>query len=92
MVAKSNQRLEIRLSEAHKALIQRAADLEGSSLAEFVRRSAETRARETIREHAVLTLTPSDSRMFVEALLAADGPNDALREAYAAYQAFIGEE
>lgn len=92
MAAKSNQRLEIRLSDEHKGLIRRAADLEGSSLAEFVRRSAETRARETIREHEVLTLSPRDSRIFVEALLAADGPNDALREAYAAYRAFIGEE
>jgi uncharacterized protein (DUF1778 family) len=91
MTFKPDKRLTIRLSGAQRALFRRAADLEGCSLAEFIRRSAETRARETVRARGALTLSPRDSRMFVEALFGPDGPNDALREAYAAYRAFIGE-
>ncbi|HEU0113948.1 MAG TPA: DUF1778 domain-containing protein [Thermomicrobiales bacterium] len=89
MSSKIDKRLTIRLSETQYALLRRAADHEGCSLASFVRRSATTRAQETMREREVLTLSPRDSRQFVEALLASDGPNDALRDAHAAYRAFI---
>jgi uncharacterized protein (DUF1778 family) len=92
MTSKSDKRLTIRLNDAQFASIQRAADLEGCSPEDFVRRSAIARVRETIRKREALTLSPRDSRMFVEALLAPDGPNDALREAYAAYRVFIGEQ
>jgi uncharacterized protein (DUF1778 family) len=92
MTSESDQRLAIRLNDAQFAQIRRAADLEGCSPEDFVRRSAIARADETLRTPPVLTLSPRDSRMFVEALLSLDGPNDALRDAYAAYRAFIGEK
>ena len=74
-------RLEARLPSDAKAVIQRAADISGRSISDFVVSSALEAAKETIREHEVIVLSARDSMMFVEALLNAKGPNEALREA-----------
>jgi len=46
----SKARLPIRLSEAQRGLLERAAELEGLSVTEFVRGAALTAARELLRE------------------------------------------
>ena len=47
-------RFEARLSPVQKGLLQRAADLSGRTLSEFVLKSAEDAAERLVREHAVI--------------------------------------
>jgi uncharacterized protein (DUF1778 family) len=44
-------RVPLRMTEDQKALLQRAATIEGTSLSDFVTRNAEDAARRTMREH-----------------------------------------
>jgi uncharacterized protein (DUF1778 family) len=76
-----HQRLEARITPEQKELLQRAAALEGTSLTDFVVRSAQRAAEQSIRDHAVLALTAHESQLFVEALLIPPAPNGALRAA-----------
>jgi uncharacterized protein (DUF1778 family) len=83
-------RLEARLTDEQKALFQRAADLTGRSLTEFVVVSAQEVAARTVREHAVLTLSGHDRQVFVEALLRPARPNKRLRQAARRYKSITG--
>ena len=83
-------RLEARITENQKALLQRAADLTGRSLTEFVVSSAQEAALRAVRQREVLTLTPEDSKAFVEALLNPPAPGPRLREAARRYRALTG--
>ena len=92
-LSKSNskpQRLEARLSSDAKAIIQRAADISGRSVSDFVVSSALEPAEETIRNHEVIVLSARDSIMFVEALLNPKGPNEALRRAARRHREMFG--
>lgn len=79
-------RLAARISEEQKVLLQRAADLQGRSLSDFVIESAQRAAEAVIRELEIITLSVEDSRAFAEAMLNPPAPNDRLREAFARYQ------
>ena len=80
------ERLEARITPEQKELLQQAAALEGTSLTEFVVRSAQRAAEQAIRDHAVIALTARESQMFVEALLEPAAPNAALRAAAEQYR------
>ncbi len=84
------QRLEARLSADAKAVIQRAADIRGRSLSEFVVSSALEAAEETIREHEVIVLSARDSIALVEALLNPKGPSEALLAAARRHRELLG--
>src|SRR3712207_2227063 len=81
-------RIDVRLSDERKALLQHAADLEGRTLSDFILSTAQERAERTIREHEVLTLSVRDSHAFVEALLNPPAPSDRLRLAAQRYREF----
>jgi uncharacterized protein (DUF1778 family) len=85
--ARRKERIEARLQPEKKARIQRAADLEGVSLSDFVVSKAYAAAEEVIRAHEVLELTERDSVRFVEALLNPPEPNEHLRAAFDHYRA-----
>jgi len=85
------ERLEARISPEQKALMQRAANLEGDTLTHFVVSSALHASEERIRQHTVLVLTPLESRQFVEALLDPPAPNAALRAAAVHYEQVMAE-
>jgi uncharacterized protein (DUF1778 family) len=84
------ERIEARLSSEAKAVIQRAADISGRSVSDFVVTSALEAAKETIREHEVIVLSVRDSKTFVEALLNPKGPNEALRRAFRQHRELFG--
>lgn len=63
------ERLEARLTAEQKGLLQRAAELEGTTLTDFVIRSAQEQARRILEEHGRIQLGLEDSRAFVESLL-----------------------
>ena len=85
------ERLEARITADQKALLQRAAALEGRSITDFAVSSAQAAAEETIRRHEVITLTARDSAAFVEAVMNPPAPNERLRDAARRHQALVGE-
>lgn len=84
------ERLETRVSAEERALLQRAADLEDRSLAEFVRSSVHDAAVETIRRYEAMTLSARESAAFVEALMHPPAPGERLRAAAQAHRDLIG--
>lgn len=72
-------RLEARISSETKALLQKAADLEGRTLTDFVVASVQREAYRVIEQHQRLELSIEDSQAFAEALLNPPEPNHALK-------------
>jgi len=80
------ERLEARISLVQKELLQRAAELEGRSLTDFVVSSAQAMAKRIIHEHEILLLSAKDREVFLNALLNPPAPNEKLRRAAHRYQ------
>jgi uncharacterized protein (DUF1778 family) len=83
---KSMARLEARISPEIKALLQKAADLEGRTLTDFVVASVQAEAYRVIEQHQLLKLSIEDSEAFVDALLNPPKPNDAMKAAAKRYK------
>jgi len=79
--AKKMERLEVRTTPQQKQLIERAANLRGTSTTNFVLMATQQAAIETIKESETLTLRGEASKVFVDALLNPPAPNAALRAA-----------
>lgn len=62
------ERFAARLTSVQKDLFQRAAELSGRSLTEFVLNAAQTVAEETIRDYQVLELTAREAEAFLAAI------------------------
>jgi uncharacterized protein (DUF1778 family) len=78
-------RLEARISRDQKLLFQRAAQLQGRTLTDFVISSAHEAAVRTVEEMQIIRLSATDSRAFAEALLNPRKPNERLRAAARRY-------
>jgi uncharacterized protein (DUF1778 family) len=83
-------RFDARLNEEQKVLIQKAADLEGRTMTDFVRHSAEAAAERTIQERAMLILSARQTEAFVDAILTPAEPGAVLRAAARHYKNTIG--
>lgn len=83
-------RFDARLNEEQKVLIQKAADLEGRTMTDFVLHSAETAAQRTIEERAMLILSARETEAFVDAILRPAEPGPVLRAAARHYRNTIG--
>jgi uncharacterized protein (DUF1778 family) len=79
------ERLEARLSQQQKALFQRAADLQGRTLTDFIVSSAREAAVRTIDEVRTIRLNAEESRAFAKALLRPRLPSARLRAAARRY-------
>jgi uncharacterized protein (DUF1778 family) len=79
-------RLEARISKTQKSLIERAAELRGQSVTDFVRDSLQQAAMRTVEEHNVIKLTLDQQQRFVESLLNPPAPNAALKAAAARHK------
>ena len=75
-------RLEARIHPELRALIQRAADLEGRKLTDFVTAALQAAAQRTIAESQVLRLAAADQLRFAQALIAPPAPTSALKRAF----------
>ena len=62
-------RLEARITVEQKQYLERAAELQGRTLTEFVVSSAQEAARAAISEHELMSLTARDTKAFINALL-----------------------
>lgn len=83
-------RFDARLNEELKVLIQKAADLEGRTMTDFVLHSAEAAAERTLEERAMLILSARETEAFVDAVLHPAHPGPALRAAARHYKNTIG--
>ena len=83
-------RIEARISVEAKALIQRAVDIEGTTLTDFISKSAQAAAQNVIETNQTLKLGIEDSKAFVEAILNPAEPNEALKKAAARYKKEFG--
>ena len=83
-------RLEARMSETQKHLLQRAATLSGRTLSEFVVASALDAARRVLAEHESIRLSREEQLAFVQALLNPPEPNARLKRAAKAYRQRTG--
>ncbi|MCL1494081.1 MAG: DUF1778 domain-containing protein [Pseudanabaena sp. Salubria-1] len=79
--AKTMARLEARISPEIKVLWQKAAELEGRSLTDFVIAAVQVAADAVIAKHQILKLDLEDSQAFVDILLNPPAPNNALKSA-----------
>ena len=84
--------LETFVSPEIKALWQKAADLEGRTLTDFVIASVQEAACNVISQHQSLKLNLEDSEAFVDSLLNPPEPNDALKAAALRYQQIMGDD
>jgi uncharacterized protein (DUF1778 family) len=64
-----SQRLMARISADQKRLLQRAADIRGQTLTEFVVSAAQDAATRAIVDQEVIELSLRDSRAFAEGML-----------------------
>lgn len=83
-------RLEARVSMTQKSLLQRAAQLSGRTLSEFVVVSAQEAATKVILEHDSLRLSKVEQTAFVRALLDPPAPSARLRQAAQTYRKQLG--
>lgn len=80
-----NDRINLRLKNSAKSLIERAAGFEGKTVSHFILTSALERAEKTIHEYEMITLNAKNSRAFFNALAAPAKFNRRLTEALEEY-------
>jgi uncharacterized protein (DUF1778 family) len=85
MAAPQQARIEARVSPKQKRLFERAAEIEGVTLTDFVISSMQRAATLAVQEHTMIELSERNQRAFVKALMNPPEPNQALREAAKAY-------
>jgi uncharacterized protein (DUF1778 family) len=65
---RKDETIQIRASHETKALLQRAADLRGQKLSEFVLSVAQTEAQDAILDQRLFILSPEDHDKFLKML------------------------
>lgn len=80
------ERIAVRLPSDAKRTLERAAEITGRSLTDFVVDNALTAARKAIEESEQMHLTGEDREMFLAALANPSEPNEALKAAAARYR------
>ncbi|MEQ1854288.1 MAG: DUF1778 domain-containing protein [Chthoniobacteraceae bacterium] len=90
--SRRSDRLVARVTPEDKALLERAAGLEGCSVAVFVLSHVRAAAEEVVQRHDTIRLNQIESRRFVGALLApVRQPNKRVRSALALHSKTVTE-
>lgn len=85
-----DERVYVRVSEDVKRTLERAAEVTGRSLSDFVVNSAFDAARKAIEDAERMHLAAEDRAVFLAALSTPPAPNDALKAAAARHKKLIG--
>jgi uncharacterized protein (DUF1778 family) len=80
-------RLEARITDEQRHLFQRAADLQGRSLSDFVIATVHEKAVQTIESMEIIRLNAAESLRMAEAIFNPREPNAQLRKAAKRYLA-----
>ncbi|MEY4483972.1 MAG: hypothetical protein RL693_1424 [Verrucomicrobiota bacterium] len=90
--SRRSDRLVARVTPEDKALLERASGLEGCSVAVFVLSHVRAAAEEVVRRHDTIRLNQSESKRFVNALLATPKPAaKRMRQALALHRKTVTE-
>jgi len=84
------ERIEARVNSAQKRRIEYAASLKGTTVSDFMVRSADDAAARAIQEHEAWTLAGHDRDVFVNALLKPERPSARMRAAARRYKKRLG--
>lgn len=82
-VNQETARINMRINEADKQAIMRAASLENTNLTEFMIRHSVDSAREVIENHERITLSEADTLLILDLLDNPPEPNEKLKAAFA---------
>lgn len=82
-------RIATRLSPYVKEVIERAAQIEGRSVSDFVVEAARQAAERSLERAEMFKLCLEDQRAFAEAILNPPDPTDAMRQAFQAHGELI---
>lgn len=80
-----SERLEARITQAQKALLKKAAELQGRTISDFVVQAASEAAIRVVQEHQVIDLTAREQAVLIQALLNPPAPGPRLRFAARRY-------
>lgn len=81
MSALKKQRIDLRLNEDDKHMIEEAAALTNQSISQFMVSTASERAAEVIDQHRRLLLNEESWNLVMEAITNPPAPNDRLKRA-----------
>ena len=84
--ASKGERVEARVTLETKALMARAANLQGRTVTDFMVQSSVEAAQRVIREHEYLDFSQRDRIAFAEAMLNPLLPSDRLKQAARRHQ------
>jgi len=84
-------RLAARVSPEQKMILARAAALSRQPVSQFVVSSAIRAAEDTIRQHAIIALSASDSLAVMDALLNPEPSSPKLHRVAKRYQTFMSQ-
>jgi len=87
--SKATDRLEARITGEQKRFFQRAAQVRGVTLTDFVINSLHAAAAEAVREHDAIVLGTGARAAFVDLVVNPPAPSEALRRAVARYKQAI---
>lgn len=81
MPALKKQRIDLRLTDEDKSMIEEAAAMTNQSITQFMVTSASERAAEVIEQHRRLILNEASWNQVMEAISHPPAPNDRLKKA-----------
>lgn len=87
--AEKNERINLRLKQSAKNIIERAASFEGKTVSNFILSSALNSAEKTIHEHESIQLNGQDAQRFFDALAKPVKFNEKLTEALAEHNRHV---
>jgi uncharacterized protein (DUF1778 family) len=85
-----SERLEARVNRTQKALFKQAAEIQGTTLSDFIVQAASEAATRIVENHRVITLTAEESAVVAKALLNPRKPSRKLRAAADRYDKIMG--
>ena len=93
MTASTMARFDARLPRDVRDLLNRAADLEGVTLTDFVIAAAKSAAERSIERSSILRLSMDDSVLFAKAMVGpAPEPTETLKRAFQRHREFQGKK
>lgn len=81
MSALKKQRIDLRLNEDDKHMIEEAAAMTNQSISQFMVSTASERAAEVINQHRRLLLNEESWNLVMDAIINPPAPNDRLKRA-----------
>jgi uncharacterized protein (DUF1778 family) len=90
-MALAKSRLDLRIDNEDRSLIEQAAAIARQSLSDFIIPTAVHKARRIIKQHHTTVLSERDWKAFLEMLDSDAAPNAALRKAISRYNRAYGK-